>query len=102
MAQHLVSRGLEPASAAAAVAKHFDMASKQVAVHVHFFTAIFPEVGRAALIRYGAERAMRSEAFDLRSYDHLTAMLQHLYGPALPSSFRSRAMHCAMLNRSVG
>ena len=102
MSAYLVSRGLEPESALRTVERHFDAGAKQAAVHVHFFTAIFPEVSREALLRYGAQRALRGETFDLRSYDHMTAMLQQLLGPALSDSLRRRIGQCVMLNRSIG
>ncbi len=102
MASSLVEQGIEPLAAAAAVSKYFKTASKRTAVHVHVFNSLFPEVGHRALIHYGAKRALRSEVFDLRSYDHLIAMLQHRFGPVLPAGVYERAAHCAILNRTVG
>ncbi|GEM_PF-6672196 len=101
MAEILVDRGLEPAAAREAVMKHYGAAASNLALQIHHAAALFPEIGRQAIVRYTAEQALRSQAFDLRSYDHIIAMLQKLHAPVLNGSQHSRAMHCALLNRSV-
>ena len=101
IAEVLMQKGLEAASATQLVTQRFGQYDRKLAqafTHLHL---LFPELKRETLLAYMAERILHNEPFAFDDYDHLVAMLHRIEGVDLTPVHYERLRQCALLNRSL-
>jgi hypothetical protein len=101
VAQALVDKGIESASAAQMVTEQYGHYERNLAVGYAHMRILFPELEREAILSDMAERALRQEAFAFDDYDQVVSMLYRLKGISLSPSHYERARQCVLLNRNL-
>jgi hypothetical protein len=101
IAQALVDRGIEAATASWMVAEQYGHFERNLAVAFSHLQILFPELERTAILSDMADRVLRGEPFAFNDYDRLVAMLHRLTGVNLSSSQLARARQCVLLNRNL-
>lgn len=101
IADILVQKGMERASAAHLVTERYGRYASKLAQAFTHLRLLFPELDRNALLAYMAERILHNEAFAFDDYDHLVAMMQRLDGVNLSAAQYDRLRQCVLLNRSL-
>lgn len=101
IADILVQKGMEPASASHLVAERFGRDDGKIAQAFSHIALLFPELKREAVLGHMAERILHNDAFAFDDYDHLVAMLHRLEGINLSASHYTRLEQCTLLNRAL-
>ena len=80
VAEALVNRGIEAASASHLVTERYGRYDRKLAQAFMHLSLLFPELKRETILAYMADRILHDEAFAFDNYDHLVAMLHRLRG----------------------